>query len=71
MFGWMWRGRGKSRRSTAVVMSGLDEIFHPGAARAREVIEVQHEMVIPLPGAGDRPWADGTIVIDVPDGSGD
>jgi hypothetical protein len=66
MLGWMWRGRGRAHRSTAVAMTGLDEIFHPGAARAREFVEIQHEMVVPLPGAGDQPWDDGTIVIDLP-----
>ena len=66
MLGWMWRGSGKAHRSTGVAMSGLDEIFHPEAARAREFIEVQHEMVVPLPGAGDQPWDDGRIVIDLP-----
>jgi hypothetical protein len=52
-------------------MSGLDEIFHPEAARAREFIEIQHEMVVPLPGGDDQPWDDGTIVIDLPDRSAD
>jgi len=28
---------------------------------------VQHEMVVPLPGAGDQPWDDGWIVIDLPE----
>jgi hypothetical protein len=67
MPGWMWRGRGRGHRSAAVAMSGLDEIFHPEAARSREFVEIQHEMVVPLPAAGDRPWEDGTIVIDPPD----
>ena len=51
----MWRARGRTHRSTGVAMTGLDEIFHPEAARAREFIEVQHEMVVPLPGAGTSP----------------
>ncbi len=55
MAGWMWRGRGRAHRGTEVAMTGLDEIFHPEAARAREFVEIQHEMVVPLPGAGDRP----------------
>ena len=71
MLDWMWRGRGKPHRSTGVVMSAFDEIFHPEAARSREFIEVQHEMVVPVPGAGDQPWDDGSIVIDVPDRSDD
>ena len=83
MPGWMWRGRGKAHRSTGVAMTGLDEIFHPEAARAREFIEVQHEMcdafrltcshqmVVPLPGAGDQSWDDGWTVIDLPDRPGD
>jgi len=24
-------------------------------------------MVVPLPGAGDQPWDDGTIVLDLPE----
>jgi hypothetical protein len=71
MLGWMWRSQGKSRRSTAVVMSGLDEIFHPEAARAREFIEIQHEMVSRCRGGADKPWDDGTIVIDPSDGADD
>ena len=67
MRGWLWRGRGRAHRGAAVAMSGLDEIFHPEAARAREFVEIQHEMVVPLPGAGDRPWDDGSIVIDLPE----
>jgi hypothetical protein len=67
MSGWMWRGRGRSHRSVAVAMTGLDEIFHPGAARARESVEIQHEMVVPLPGGDDQPWDDGCIVIDIPE----
>ncbi len=46
---------------------GLDEIFHPEAARAREFVEIQHEMVVPQPGAGDQPWDDGWIVLDLPE----
>jgi hypothetical protein len=71
MLDWMWRSQGRSRRGTAVAMTGLDEIFHPAAARAREFIEIRHEMVVPLPGGDDKPWDDGTIVIDLPDRADD
>ena len=67
MAGWVWRGRGRPHRSAGVVMTGLDEIFHPEAVRAREFVEIQHEMVVPVPGADDQPWDDGTIVIDLPE----
>jgi hypothetical protein len=67
MLRWLWRGQGRAHRGAGVAMTGLDEIFHPEAARAREFVEIQHEMVVPLPGADDRPWDDGTIVIDLPE----
>ncbi len=69
MPGRLWRGQGRARRGTAVALTGLDEIFHPEAARARDFVEIQHEMVVPLPGAGDQPWDDGWIVIDLPENS--
>jgi hypothetical protein len=35
-------------------MSVLDEVWHPGAARAREDQESRHERSVPAPSPGDR-----------------
>ncbi len=41
----------------------LDELFNPGAARAREERDRQHEAVIPVPSPGDDILRDGKITI--------
>ena len=60
------RLRGKNG-ATAGAVTALDQFFNPGAARAREEIDRQHELVLPTPSPGDRLLADGVLVIDVPD----
>ncbi len=47
--------------------SALDAVFNPGAARAREELERQHEAVLPTPSPGDRLLEEGRIVISLPD----
>ena len=47
-------------------VSALDAVFNPGAARAREELDQQHERVMPTPSPGDRILDDGVIVIDLP-----
>lgn len=44
----------------------VDAVFNPGAARAREELDHQHERVMPTPSPGDRMLDEGVIVIEVP-----
>lgn len=61
---WMKRGLGP-RAGMSSVLGALDEVFNPGAARAREDIEDQHERVIPVPSPGDRMLREGRVQISV------
>ncbi len=61
------RLRGKNG-AAAGAATALDQFFSPGAARAREEIDRQHELVLPTPSPGDRLLEDGILVIDVPEG---
>jgi hypothetical protein len=45
-------------------LGSLDEFFHPSAARARELMDSQHERVIATPSPGDRLLNDGRVVIE-------
>jgi hypothetical protein len=47
-------------------VSALDAVFNPGAARAREELDQQHERVVPTPSPGDRMLDEGVIVIEQP-----
>jgi hypothetical protein len=42
-------------------MSVLDEVWHPGAARAREDQETRHERSVPSPSPGDRLLRTGRV----------
>jgi hypothetical protein len=44
-------------------LGALDEVFNPGAARARDLLDAQHERVVPTPSPGDRLLDDGRITI--------
>ena len=44
-------------------MSVLDEVWHPGAARAREDQETRHERSVPAPSPGDRLLRSGRVRI--------
>ena len=44
-------------------MNVLDEVWHPGAARAREDQETRHERAVPSPSPGDRLLRSGRVVI--------
>jgi hypothetical protein len=57
---------GDSRRGTAAVLGVLDDIWHPGAARAREQLDSQNERVMPAPSPGDKLLDDGKIVVKRP-----
>jgi hypothetical protein len=53
--------------STAGLATALDPFFNPEAARARQEIERQHELVMPTPSPGDRLLDGGVAVIELPD----
>jgi hypothetical protein len=63
MLAWMRKGMGDSHGSTAAALGVLDGIFHPGAARAREHLDAQHELAMPVPTPGDRLLKEGRVVI--------
>lgn len=59
----------KRRRKDGSVLSGMvgtfDEVFHPEAARATEIREVQRELPAENSTPGDPLEPDGTIIISV------
>lgn len=66
MLSWLRRGIGGSGGSSAAALGVLDGILHPGAARAREHLDAQHERVMPSPTPGDKLLSDGVVVIKRP-----
>jgi hypothetical protein len=54
---------GGSSREARAVMNVLDEVWHPGAAKAREDHETRHERAVPAPSPGDRILRSGRVVI--------
>jgi hypothetical protein len=44
-------------------MGVFDEVFHPGARQARELMEAPHEQVLPAPTPGDRLYDEHRLVI--------
>lgn len=63
---WMRRGLG-SRGGMSAVLGALDSVFNPGAARAHDEIDEQHQRVIPTPSPGDRMLTEGRVVITTSD----
>jgi hypothetical protein len=63
MLGWLRRSMGDTRRGSAAIFGVLDDIWHPGAARAREQLDSQNERVMPAPSPGDKLLDDGKIVV--------
>ncbi len=59
---WM-RRRGTARRGMGTAMGVFDEVFHPGARQARELMEAPHEQVLPAPTPGDRLYDEHRLVI--------
>ncbi len=61
----------KRRRKDGSVLSGIvgtfDEAFHPEAARASEIREVQRELPAEAPTPGDPIHPHSTIVISLPE----
>jgi hypothetical protein len=60
-------GSGSAGGALSGGMSALDAVFNPGAARAREELDQQHERVMPAPSPGDRMLDEGVIVIEPPE----
>lgn len=65
MLTWMRRGLG-DRGGMSAVLGALDSVFNPGAARAHDEIEEQHQRVMPTPSPGDRMLREGRVVIRPP-----
>lgn len=59
-------GSGSAGGALSGGLSALDAVFNPGAARAREELDQQHERVVPAPSPGDRMLDEGVIVIEGP-----
>lgn len=54
--GFVWLAARIRRRGLGgAVMGPIDEVYNPGAHRARYDIQVQHERAQPSPAAGDGP----------------
>jgi hypothetical protein len=64
------RLRGERARSAGSVLGVFEEVFSPGAHRAREELDRQHEQVVPTPSPGDRLLDEGVVVISLPDPEG-
>jgi hypothetical protein len=67
MLGWMRRRvGGKGRSAVGALLNGTDEMWHPTALRAREDLDVQHEVVTPAPSPGDRLLEGLPVVLPAP-----
>lgn len=51
---------------TAQGFGALDEVFNPGASRAKEQLKADHERQLPIPSPGDDALRTGSLVIRVP-----
>lgn len=63
MLGWFRRTMGESGTTIGGAFGVLDEVFNPGAARARELLEEQKELAVAKPSPGDKLYDEGRIVI--------
>jgi hypothetical protein len=63
MLRWLRQGMGGSASAMSGVIGALEEFYNPGAARARQELQEQHERVIPVPSPGDKLLDEGKIVI--------
>lgn len=61
----------RTRGGMGAVLGGMDELFHPEAVRARESIERQHSLVVPMPSPGDKLLNEGRLVVERPTPSED
>jgi hypothetical protein len=63
MLAWLRDSMGGSHGSMAAAVGVLDGVWHPGAARAREHLDAQHEHAMPAPTPGDKLLHEGRLVI--------
>jgi hypothetical protein len=59
-------GMGGSQPAMGAALGVLDQVFNPAAARARDLLDNQHERVVPTPSPGDRLLTDGRVLIGRP-----
>ncbi len=52
--------------ATAMAFSALDEVFNPGAVRAKEQRKADHERQVPIPSPGEDALRTGSLVIRLP-----
>jgi hypothetical protein len=57
------RGEGTTSAAAGGLAGVLDEFFNPGAARAREELQGEHERVQETPSPGDLLLRDGVLVV--------
>jgi hypothetical protein len=63
MLAWLRKGIGGSAGGMGGAIGVIDEVFNPGAARAREEMAREHEMALPAPTPGDRLLTEGRLTI--------
>jgi hypothetical protein len=66
MLAWLQRGLNDSRPGMGAALGAMDSFVNPAAARAREILDEQHERVMPTPSPGDRMLKEGRIIIKLP-----
>ena len=69
MLAWMRRSMGeKGRGGMGSVLGAMDDVFNPGAARARETLQAENQRVITRPSPGDKLLKDSKVIVQVPPG---
>lgn len=61
MLAWLRKGLDPSRGGMVAVLGPIEEVFAPGAAQARELLEEQSERVVAVPSPGDRLLDEGMV----------
>jgi hypothetical protein len=68
----LWtESRGSAAGATGMAFSALDEVFNPGAVRAREQLKADHERQVPVPSPGEDALRTGSLVIRMPKSAGE
>lgn len=50
------------------VLGAMDDVFNPGAARAREALQAENQRVVAKPTPGDKLLKDGKVIIQLAPG---
>lgn len=50
------------------VLGAMDDVFNPGAARARETLQAENQRVVTKPTPGDKLLKNGKVIIQLPSG---